>query len=53
MLSTYFITFHILTCDFTSYMQRFIHFFILENGLNETETLWNFIPSFYLTVNVF
>ena len=29
-LSTYFIAFHILTCNFTSYMQSFYFFFILE-----------------------
>ena len=34
--------------DFTSYMQIFIIFFILENDLSEIETLQNFIASFYL-----
>ena len=36
-LSTYFIAFHILTRDFTSYMQSFINFIflILENDLSE------------------
>ena len=37
--STYFIAFHILMYDFTSYKQSFIHFFfILENDLSEIET---------------
>ena len=51
-LSTYFhifITSHILTRDFTSYMQSFIHFiFKLENYLSEIETSWNFFASFDL-----
>ena len=29
-LTTYFIAFHILTCDFTSYMQSFIYFLYLK-----------------------
>ena len=51
MLSTYFhifIAFHILTCDFTSYMQSFILFFNLENDLSEIEMSKNFIAGFYL-----
>ena len=47
-LSPYFIVFHILTCDFTSYLQSFSFFFILENDLSEIETSKNFIASFYL-----
>ena len=42
-------SFNILTCDFTSYWQSFIHFFFkLENDLSEIETLKNFIANFYL-----
>ena len=51
-LRTYFHIFiasHILTIDFTSYMQSFIHFiFELENHLSEIETSWNFCASFDL-----
>ena len=43
-----FIAFHILTCDFTSYMQSFILFFNLENDLSEIEMSKNFIAGFYL-----